>query len=92
MMLSYWLLQDTPPSSASKVSSMMVRHSTQPTDNRDKIRHWICEQGLLICSLFPQSGGALRKAGVLSICLSVCLLVCPTSLAQKAVQFIAVEL
>jgi len=57
------LLQDVPPSSAGKVSSVMVRHSTQPTDNRDKIRQWICEQGLLkllLCS-HHQSGGSVNK-------------------------------
>ena len=45
--LSYWLLQDVPSSSASKVSSVMVRHSAQPADNRDRIRQWIREQGMM---------------------------------------------
>jgi len=38
-------VQDVAVSSASKVSSVMVRHSHQPTDNRDKIKQWIREQG-----------------------------------------------
>jgi len=39
------MLQDVPASGVSKVSSVMMRHSHQPTDNRDKIKQWIREQG-----------------------------------------------
>ena len=56
------LLQDVPSSSASKVSSMMVRHSAQLTDNRDKIRQWIREQGLLQQLLCPRCQNGNRNS------------------------------
>ena len=39
------MMQDIPAGSASKVSSVVMRHSHQPADNRDRIKHWIREQG-----------------------------------------------
>ena len=48
------MLQDVPASSASKVSSVMVRHSHQPTDNRDKIKQWIREQGSVETALLAK--------------------------------------
>ena len=47
-------MQDAPSSSATKVNSMLVRHShSHPAaDNYDKIKQWIREQGQQCITVF----------------------------------------